>query len=148
MTAGHGALEGWFDGALWDWDLGVGVEVLERKCPGVTRVDVQSFAHRGANKSPVCIVQRTYASDYIGFFLLLTAYLLVRCVYPAQWIEIAEWRTADGRQIQFLVEPFHRMFYLDDMRIAFPHAEVERVPMCKPLSLPPPSTFPHNNQQH
>jgi len=28
----------------------------------------------------------------------------------------------------FLVEPFHRMFSLDDRRIQFPHAEVERVP--------------------
>ncbi|KAH6618278.1 phosphatidic acid phosphatase type 2/haloperoxidase [Chaetomium sp. MPI-SDFR-AT-0129] len=51
--------------------------------------------------------QRTYASDYIGFVLLLVAYLL----------------------IQFFVEPFHRMFAVSDLRIAFPHAEVERVPL-------------------
>ncbi|KAH6640263.1 phosphatidic acid phosphatase type 2/haloperoxidase [Chaetomium tenue] len=49
----------------------------------------------------------TYASDYIGFVLLLVSYLL----------------------IQFFVEPFHRMFSLNDLRIAFPHAEVERVPL-------------------
>lgn len=30
-------------------------------------------------------------------------------------------------QIQFLAEPFHRMFYLSDLRIAYPHALVERV---------------------
>ncbi|GAB1315487.1 hypothetical protein MFIFM68171_05697 [Madurella fahalii] len=51
--------------------------------------------------------RRTYASDYIGFVLLLAGYLLV----------------------QFLVVPFHRMFSLNDLRISFPHAEVERVPL-------------------
>ena len=38
-------------------------------------------------------------------------------------------------QIQFFVEPFHRMFSLNDLRIAFPHAEVERVPLRKPAPL-------------
>lgn len=28
-----------------------------------------------------------------------------------------------------LVEPFHRMFTLDNIAIQFPHAEVERVPV-------------------
>ncbi|KAL2187701.1 acid phosphatase/Vanadium-dependent haloperoxidase [Thermothelomyces heterothallicus CBS 203.75] len=51
--------------------------------------------------------QRTYASDHIGFVLLLVGYLL----------------------LQFFVEPFHRMFSLNDLRISFPHAEVERVPL-------------------
>ncbi|KAK4156548.1 phosphatidic acid phosphatase type 2/haloperoxidase [Chaetomidium leptoderma] len=51
--------------------------------------------------------RRTYASDYIGFVFLLTGYIL----------------------IQFFVEPFHRMFSLHDLRISFPHAEVERVPL-------------------
>ncbi|KAK1759891.1 diacylglycerol pyrophosphate phosphatase 1 [Echria macrotheca] len=50
---------------------------------------------------------RSYAADYIGFALLLTCYLL----------------------ILFFVEPFHRMFSLNDLRISFPHAEVERVPI-------------------
>ncbi|KAL2018077.1 hypothetical protein VTK56DRAFT_1263 [Thermocarpiscus australiensis] len=50
---------------------------------------------------------RTYASDYVGFVVLLAGYLLV----------------------QFLVTPFHRMFSLSDLRISFPHAEVERVPL-------------------
>ncbi|KAK0629319.1 phosphatidic acid phosphatase type 2/haloperoxidase [Bombardia bombarda] len=50
---------------------------------------------------------RSYASDYIGFALLLTSYFI----------------------IQFFVEPFHRLFSLNDLRIAFPHAEVERVPV-------------------
>ncbi|KXJ88620.1 PAP2 domain protein [Microdochium bolleyi] len=50
---------------------------------------------------------RTYAPDYLGFAGLLAAYLL----------------------IQFFVEPFHRMFFINDLHIAFPHAEVERVPV-------------------
>ncbi|KAH8902057.1 PAP2-domain-containing protein [Coniochaeta sp. PMI_546] len=50
---------------------------------------------------------RSYASDYLGFAALLTAYLL----------------------IQFFVEPFHRMFSVSDLRISFPYAEVERVPL-------------------
>ncbi|SPQ23385.1 cee4baa8-96da-4e9c-b9d1-14fc891ba9d5 [Thermothielavioides terrestris] len=43
---------------------------------------------------------------HASFVVLLTAYLLV----------------------QFLVEPFHRMFSISDLRISFPYAEVERVP--------------------
>jgi diacylglycerol diphosphate phosphatase/phosphatidate phosphatase len=30
-------------------------------------------------------------------------------------------------QIQFLAEPFHRMFFLDNLSISYPHAEIERV---------------------
>ncbi|KAK4549560.1 hypothetical protein LTR36_006557 [Oleoguttula mirabilis] len=50
---------------------------------------------------------RSYAGDYVGLVLLLAAYLV----------------------IQFLGEPFHRLFRLDDPRISFPHAEVEGVPV-------------------
>ncbi|TKA80288.1 hypothetical protein B0A55_03028 [Friedmanniomyces simplex] len=46
-----------------------------------------------------------YAGDYLGLVLLMAAYIL----------------------LQILGEPFHRMFRLDDPRIQFPHAEVERV---------------------
>ncbi|KAK4098013.1 acid phosphatase/Vanadium-dependent haloperoxidase [Parathielavia hyrcaniae] len=52
--------------------------------------------------------QRTYAADYVGFVLLLVGYFIV----------------------QFTVEPFHRMFSVSDLRIAFPHAEKERVPLA------------------
>ena len=39
-------------------------------------------------------------------------------------------------QIQVLVEPFHRMFSLDNISIQYPHAAVERVPVSmQPLSL-------------
>lgn len=48
---------------------------------------------------------KSYAGDYLGLAVLLAAYLL----------------------IQFLNEPWHRLFRLDDPRIGFPHAEVERV---------------------
>ncbi|KAI0003550.1 acid phosphatase/Vanadium-dependent haloperoxidase [Xylariaceae sp. FL0662B] len=49
----------------------------------------------------------SYAPDYLGFAGLLVAYIL----------------------IQFLVEPFHRMFYINNLNIAFPHAIHERVPV-------------------
>ncbi|KAI1074244.1 acid phosphatase/Vanadium-dependent haloperoxidase [Whalleya microplaca] len=49
----------------------------------------------------------SYAPDYLGFAGLLTAYIL----------------------IQFFVEPFHRMFYINNLNIAFPHAIHERVPV-------------------
>ncbi|KIV90342.1 hypothetical protein PV10_07654 [Exophiala mesophila] len=48
--------------------------------------------------------QRSYAADYVGFTLLVTGYVLV----------------------QFL-EPFHRMFSLDDHAKQYPHALVQRV---------------------
>ncbi|KAF2453831.1 phosphatidic acid phosphatase type 2/haloperoxidase [Lineolata rhizophorae] len=51
--------------------------------------------------------QRSYASDYVGLALLVVAYLL----------------------IVLFVEPFHRMFSLDNIAIQYPHAEVERVPV-------------------
>ncbi|KAK8070289.1 PAP2 superfamily protein [Apiospora phragmitis] len=50
----------------------------------------------------------SYAPDYVGFAALLTAYIL----------------------IVLLVEPFHRLFSISDLAIAFPHAEVERVPVA------------------
>lgn len=34
------------------------------------------------------------------------------------------------QQIALLVEPFHRLFYINDLSISFPHAEVERVPVA------------------
>ncbi|KAF2128644.1 PAP2-domain-containing protein [Dothidotthia symphoricarpi CBS 119687] len=49
--------------------------------------------------------QRSYASDYVGLAILITGYI---------WI-------------QFLAEPFHRMFSLDNLAIQYPHAEIERV---------------------
>jgi len=51
--------------------------------------------------------QKTYAPDYVGFTLLLTAYLL----------------------IVLFVEPFHRMFFINNINISYPHALQERVPV-------------------
>lgn len=34
-------------------------------------------------------------------------------------------------KVQFFVEPFHRMFSLDNLSIQYPHATVERVPVCE-----------------
>ncbi|KAF2854251.1 acid phosphatase/Vanadium-dependent haloperoxidase [Plenodomus tracheiphilus IPT5] len=51
--------------------------------------------------------QRSYASDYVGLAVLITGYIL----------------------IQFLAEPFHRMFFLNNLAIGYPHAEIERVPV-------------------
>ncbi|KAF2670044.1 PAP2-domain-containing protein [Microthyrium microscopicum] len=49
--------------------------------------------------------QRTYAFEYIGLGILIAGYTLT--------------------EISF--EPFHTLFRLDDARIQYPHAEVERV---------------------
>ncbi|KAL2404327.1 Diacylglycerol pyrophosphate phosphatase 1 [Exophiala dermatitidis] len=49
--------------------------------------------------------RRSYASDYVGLALLFAAYL----------------------GAQFFVEPFHRMFTLDDHAKQYPHALVQRV---------------------
>lgn len=32
-------------------------------------------------------------------------------------------------QLAFFVEPFHRMFVINDLNISYPHAEIERVPV-------------------
>ena len=36
-----------------------------------------------------------------------------------------------SHQLVFFIEPFHRMFYINDLAISYPHAEVERVPVSK-----------------
>ncbi|KAJ3956806.1 hypothetical protein N0V92_006629 [Colletotrichum tropicale] len=51
--------------------------------------------------------ERTHAPDYLGFAILLGTWMLM---------------------LVFL-EPFHRMFFINDLRISYPHAEVERVPV-------------------
>ncbi|CAF9937243.1 hypothetical protein IMSHALPRED_011069 [Imshaugia aleurites] len=51
--------------------------------------------------------KQSYAADYVGFALLLLAYSL----------------------IQVFIEPFHRMFSLDNISIQYPHAAIERVPV-------------------
>ncbi|KAH8792370.1 phosphatidic acid phosphatase type 2/haloperoxidase [Hyaloscypha sp. PMI_1271] len=51
--------------------------------------------------------QKTYAPDYLGFALLMAAYF----------------------SIQFFVEPFHRMFFINNINILYPHALQERVPV-------------------
>ncbi|GJN84297.1 hypothetical protein PLIIFM63780_007853 [Purpureocillium lilacinum] len=51
------------------------------------------------------IWRNTHAPDYVGFLVLLAA-----------WIVIVS-----------LVTPFHRMFFINDLTISYPHAEHERV---------------------
>ncbi|KAF6832281.1 pap2 domain protein [Colletotrichum plurivorum] len=51
--------------------------------------------------------KRTHAPDYLGFAILL-----------AGWITMLAF-----------IEPFHRMFFINDLHISYPHAEVERVPV-------------------
>lgn len=52
--------------------------------------------------------------------------------------------TRQFKQIQILVEPFHRMFTLDDISIQYPHADPERVPP----STPTPSPLPRLPSNH
>lgn len=78
-------------------------------------------------------VQRSYTSDWVAFSLLLVGYIYIAA----------------------FVEPFHRLFTINDIRISFPHAEVERVPLgmflpcfvpfrlLLPSSLTHPSQLPH-----
>ena len=70
------------------------------------------------------IIKRSYASDYVAIALLITVYMLVCSLH------VIARRLTDLAQIQFFVEPFHRMFFLDNLSIQYPHAEVERVSVC------------------
>lgn len=56
--------------------------------------------------------QRTYAPDYVGVTILAVAYILA-------WNE----------QLEFFAVPFHRLFDLSNISLAYPHAEKERVPV-------------------
>jgi diacylglycerol diphosphate phosphatase/phosphatidate phosphatase len=69
--------------------------------------------------------QRSYASDYVGLAILIAGYILV-----STWKPLEELKLTRKVQIQFLAEPFHRMFFLDNLAIGYPHAEVERVSVC------------------
>ncbi|KAI5807915.1 phosphatidic acid phosphatase type 2/haloperoxidase [Peziza echinospora] len=48
----------------------------------------------------------SYAPDWLGLLLLVVGYVVL-----------------------MIPDPYHRMFSLDDRRIQFPHAEIERVPL-------------------
>lgn len=69
-------------------------------------------------------LQRSYASDYVGLAILVSGYIVV-CHFLIPSLQ--PFPLIDQLQIQFLAEPFHRMFYLNDLRIAYPHALIERV---------------------
>ncbi|KAI2636622.1 acid phosphatase/Vanadium-dependent haloperoxidase [Xylaria nigripes] len=66
--------------------------------------DVDS-TRRGTPANSVRFWMYSYASDYLGLAFVFTVYLL----------------------IIIFVEPFHRMFYINNLDIGFPHADVERV---------------------
>ena len=84
---------------------------------------MSSFLIRSGNVL-IYDLQKTYAPDYVGLALLLTAYMLVS---PDVWqIYPGSFSTS---QVQFLIEPFHRMFFLSNLNIQYPHALVERVPV-------------------
>ncbi|KAI6712309.1 hypothetical protein JHW43_005166 [Diplocarpon mali] len=51
--------------------------------------------------------EKTYASDYLGLALLFAAYIL----------------------LVFFVTPFHRMFFINNINIQYPHTLAERVPV-------------------
>lgn len=66
--------------------------------------------------------QRSYAADYLGFVLLLLAYVGVcACLSPVLLAYLSYF------QSKLLITPFHRYFTLDDHAIAYPHALIERV---------------------
>lgn len=83
------------------------------------------------------ILQRSYASDYIGFISLFLGYTYVGShpIYPTtELIHLQNniQLTCD-LQLVFTARPFHRLFTLHDTRISFPHAEHERVPLGQAL---------------
>lgn len=90
-------------------------------------------------------MQRSYAPDYFGFVVLAVAYTLVCPPIPLALSLLYTWSpkgptTCSPRltsppqpppaiQIALLVTPFHRLFFINDLTISFPHAEIERVPV-------------------
>ncbi|KAI9048822.1 hypothetical protein LZ554_007653 [Drepanopeziza brunnea f. sp. 'monogermtubi'] len=79
---------------------------MARKAPAPSRVQGLA-AQAGCIGSIARFWEKTYAPDYLGLALLFTAYLL----------------------LVFLVQPFHRMFFINNINIQYPHALVERVPV-------------------
>lgn len=63
--------------------------------------------------------------------ILVAAYALVstRCLTEPRCQTCDPPKANSWPQIALLVEPFHRLFYINDLAISFPHAEVERVPV-------------------
>ncbi|KAK3955570.1 phosphatidic acid phosphatase type 2/haloperoxidase [Pseudoneurospora amorphoporcata] len=81
---------------------------------GVSRTRAGSLGTLGSIESKGGLIgsvsrwwMRSYTSDWVAFSLLLVGYILIAA----------------------FVEPFHRLFTINDIRISFPHAEVERVPV-------------------
>lgn len=74
--------------------------------PHDTRTLTNGSTHRSFSmESKTRFWMHSYGPDYLAFILLITAYLL----------------------IVFFMEPFHRMFYINNLNIQYPHALVERV---------------------
>ncbi|POS80325.1 PAP2 superfamily protein [Diaporthe helianthi] len=72
---------------------------------------------------------RSYAPDYIGFAILVVAYALVSPALTPDAKLCKLTTPTSNQQIALLAEPFHRLFYINDLAISFPHADVERVPV-------------------
>ena len=68
--------------------------------------------------------------DYVGFTIMLVGWTLVRNLPSV----LHFYRQLSRPKIANLVTPFHQMFFVNDLRIAYPHAEHERVPVCELLN--------------
>lgn len=73
--------------------------------------------------------QRSYAADYIALGFLALGWVMVSWTYLLYYMVACANGRSFSEQIQFM-NPFHRMFALDNKAIMYPFAVHERVPVC------------------
>ncbi|KAF1851169.1 NAD(P)-binding protein [Cucurbitaria berberidis CBS 394.84] len=92
---------------------------------GFSRLNGASFAYN-SSKAAVAHMMKMMATTFVPFKIRCN--VLAPGIFPSDLAGGIMSSLDPGKSgIQFLAEPFHRMFFLDNLAIGYPHAEIERV---------------------
>jgi diacylglycerol diphosphate phosphatase / phosphatidate phosphatase len=108
---------------------------VEPTMPSPARPDSGLVATRGTFGAVARFWQRTFAPDYVGLVVLIISYSMVCLSICSMSSHSQQLQLTYITQIVTFVEPFHRMFTLNNIDLQYPHAEVERVPVCKTVPI-------------
>ncbi|KAH6866845.1 hypothetical protein BKA58DRAFT_318749 [Alternaria rosae] len=95
---------------------------------GFSRLPGASFAYN-SSKAAVTHMTKMLATAFVPYGIRCN--VLAPGIFPSELAMgiIGSLEKGPNGEIQFLAEPFHRMFFLDNLSINYPHAEHERVPV-------------------
>lgn len=114
------------------WNVGCGISP---SCPfpAVISIALQAGSHREESFIDISMPSAILRLGLSRLFCPLNGVPRCKSAVPAPWTRKAPFSSREKAnnclKLQFFVEPFHRMFFINDLRISFPYAEVERVPL-------------------